>query len=78
MYEVSIATWCTKADPGARCTPSENSSALAQPITLARNELSKLSSKDTLAAQWITWVRLRRSAGPAEEVQVTAMEDKPA
>ena len=40
MYEVSIATWATKGEPGAACSAFENASAFMQPSTLARNELS--------------------------------------
>ena len=40
MYEVSIATWATKREPGADCTAFENSSALRQPSTFARNDAS--------------------------------------
>ena len=67
MYEVSIATCATKGEPGAACSAFENASALRQPSTFDRNEFSYVSSKDTLAAQWTTWVRLlfRRSSSAA-------------
>ena len=35
-----MATWPTKAAPGACCTAREKASALRQPSTFARNEFS--------------------------------------
>ncbi len=43
---------------GGACSCSEKASAFKVPVTLARNEVGYGSSKATLAAQWITWVRV--------------------
>jgi hypothetical protein len=36
MYDVSMATWWMKGDPGAFCSACENASAFRLPRTLAR------------------------------------------
>jgi len=59
----------TKREPRADWIVFEKARALRQPRTLARNELSYVSSKATLAAQWTTWVRpLLKRLSSADEI----------